>query len=221
MTRNSHKKPREKKQLSKYILTGIGVIIVIFACIFAIKTKPVQDALERTFGDNVKYQKEEYTRQRALAAKKYGSSSSSSTVAKEANKETKDTKKRSKTNYINYTVKPGDFLSTIASEYGTTTQELIDLNQLDSSSVDAGQVIKVPANKKVTSSNEATSTSTVSETKTSASQNTSNTNSSKTDYSETTTSTATSSPANTNTANASSPTDNSQSDADDTTNGAY
>ena len=54
--------------------------------------------------------------------------------------------KKNKGEYTTYTVKSGDYLSTIASKYGTTTQELMDLNDLASGTINPGQELKVPAN---------------------------------------------------------------------------
>ena len=105
-------------------------------------------------------QKAEYDKQRALAAKKYGSStkeeakasskadkasvkadpSQSSTVKKASASESSS----SNSNYGTYTVQSGDYLSTIAAKYNTTVQELIELNDLESSRVAAGETLKVP-----------------------------------------------------------------------------
>ena len=48
------------------------------------------------------------------------------------------------TNYSNYTITKGDNLSSIAREYNTTVQELMDINNLKSNLLSIGQVIKVP-----------------------------------------------------------------------------
>ena len=48
------------------------------------------------------------------------------------------------TNYSNYTITKGDNLYSIAREYNTTVQELMDINNLKSNLLSIGQVIKVP-----------------------------------------------------------------------------
>ena len=48
------------------------------------------------------------------------------------------------TNYSNYTITKGDNLYSIAREYNTTVQELMDINNLKSNLLNIGQVIKVP-----------------------------------------------------------------------------
>lgn len=57
-----------------------------------------------------------------------------------------DSDKRSSksVNYISHTVKKGEYLSKIASQYGTTAKELKRINNLKSDSVAVGQILKVP-----------------------------------------------------------------------------
>ena len=64
----------------------------------------------------------------------------------------KNNTKNNKTNnisYITYTVKSGDNLSTIASNYGMSTSELADLNNIESPyKIRIGQKLKIEYNKK-------------------------------------------------------------------------
>lgn len=46
--------------------------------------------------------------------------------------------------YINYTVKSGDSLYKIAQTYDTTVKELIDFNNLTSTTLSIGQILKIP-----------------------------------------------------------------------------
>lgn len=48
-------------------------------------------------------------------------------------------------NYINYSVKSGDNLSKIADNYGTTVNKLKELNNLKSSNLKIGQILKIPS----------------------------------------------------------------------------
>ena len=49
--------------------------------------------------------------------------------------------------YITYQVKRGDNLSDIARNYGLSTDELLSINQLNSSRIYPGQMLKIPANR--------------------------------------------------------------------------
>lgn len=76
-----------------------------------------------------------------VSSSSVASSSSESSVSSSSS-----STKKNKGEYTTYTVKSGDYLSTIASKYGTTTQELMDLNDLTSGTINPGQELKVPAN---------------------------------------------------------------------------
>lgn len=54
------------------------------------------------------------------------------------------------TNYITYTVKKGDNLYGIARAYGTTQQEIMNLNNLSSNLLSIGQTLRIPTNGQVT-----------------------------------------------------------------------
>ena len=54
------------------------------------------------------------------------------------------------TNYIMYTVKKGDNLYRIARSYGTTQQEIMNLNNLSSNLLSIGQTLRIPTNGQVT-----------------------------------------------------------------------
>lgn len=54
------------------------------------------------------------------------------------------------TNYITYTVKKGDNLYSIARAYGTTQQEIMNLNNLSSNLLSIGQTLRIPTNGQVT-----------------------------------------------------------------------
>lgn len=77
--------------------------------------------------------------------------SQSSTVKKASESE----RSNSNSNYGTYTVQSGDYLSTIAAKYNTTVQELIELNDLESSRVAAGVTLKVPMQEQQTSTRSA------------------------------------------------------------------
>nr|WP_275689078.1 LysM peptidoglycan-binding domain-containing protein [Ligilactobacillus ruminis] len=74
------------------------------------------------------------------------SSSAASSSSESSVSSSSSSTKKNKGEYTTYTVKSGDYLSTIASKYGTTTQELMDLNDLTSGTINPGQELKVPAN---------------------------------------------------------------------------
>ena len=148
-----HLHSKQKKMLKKFSWTILGLVVVIVAGIWAWKSPVVQSRVQASFGDNAAYQKKEYNRQRALAKKKYGQSESSvketkakapakKTTAKAAKSSTKKVTKSGK--YLTIVVKNGEFLSTIAEDYGTTVDELIELNDLESREISAGVQLKVP-----------------------------------------------------------------------------
>ena len=49
-------------------------------------------------------------------------------------------------NFINYTVRPGDTLYTLATRFGTTVNAIMTLNNLTSSALSIGQVLLIPNN---------------------------------------------------------------------------
>jgi membrane-bound lytic murein transglycosylase D len=54
------------------------------------------------------------------------------------------------TGYVNHRVRPGDTLSSLASRYHTTVRAIVELNQLKKKdSLRIGQLLKIPANKKI------------------------------------------------------------------------
>lgn len=66
-----------------------------------------------------------------------------------SNKTTTQNNKTNNISYITYTVKSGDNLSTIASNYGMSTSELADLNNIESPyKIKIGQKLKIEYNKK-------------------------------------------------------------------------
>ena len=66
-----------------------------------------------------------------------------------SNKTTTQDNKANNISYITYTVKSGDNLSTIASNYGMSTSELADLNNIESPyNIKIGQKLKIEYNKK-------------------------------------------------------------------------
>lgn len=66
-----------------------------------------------------------------------------------SNKTTTQNNKANNISYITYTVKSGDNLSTIASNYGMSTSELADLNNIESPyNIRIGQKLKIEYNKK-------------------------------------------------------------------------
>lgn len=153
--KNHHK----RKNTFKIIRAAVIVLVIAVICILGFKSDFVQGRLASSFGNNAEIQKREYNKQREIAKKKYGeykepkgdskkvssSSAASSSSASSVSSSSSSTKKN-KGEYTTYTVKSGDYLSTIASKYGTTTQELMDLNDLTSGTINPGQELKVPAN---------------------------------------------------------------------------
>lgn len=157
--KNHHK----RKNTFKIIRAAVIVLVIAVICILGFKSDFVQGRLASSFGNNAEIQKREYNKQREIAKKKYGeykepkddskkvSSSlkkTSSVVSSSsaASSSSSSSTKKNKGEYTTYTVKSGDYLSTIASKYGTTTQELMDLNDLTSGTINPGQELKVPAN---------------------------------------------------------------------------
>lgn len=157
--KNHHK----RKNTFKIIRAVVIVLVIAVICILGFKSDFVQGRLASSFGNNAEIQKREYNKQREIAKKKYGeykepkgdskkvSSSlkkTSSVVSSSsaASSSSSSSTKKNKGEYTTYTVKSGDYLSTIASKYGTTTQELMDLNDLTSGTINPGQELKVPAN---------------------------------------------------------------------------
>ncbi|WP_304652283.1 LysM peptidoglycan-binding domain-containing protein [uncultured Ligilactobacillus sp.] len=157
MTRKHHHDKHSRRGLALALKMGATVLVVLLVCIIAWKNETIHSRLVSAFGDNESLQKAEYDKQRALAAKKYGSStkeekkasskpdkvsvkvgSSQSSTVKASESE------RLSSNYGTYTVQSGDYLSTIATKYNTTVQELMELNDLESSRVAAGETLKVP-----------------------------------------------------------------------------
>lgn len=159
MTRKHHHSKHSRHSLALALKIGATVLVVLLVCVIAWRNETIHSRLVSAFGDNEKLQKAEYDKQRALAAKKYGSSSNEETKASsevkqapvKADTERASTAKkaseseRSSSNYGTYTVQSGDYLSTIATKYHTTVQELMELNDLESSQVAAGETLKVPA----------------------------------------------------------------------------
>lgn len=157
MRRKHHHGKHSRRGLALALKIGATMLVVLLICIIAWKNETIHSRLVSAFGDNERLQKVEYDKQRALAAKKYGSStkevpkasaktdkasvkantSQSSTVTNSASE-------RSSSKYGTYTVQEGDYLSTIATKYNTTVQELMELNALESSRVAAGETLKVP-----------------------------------------------------------------------------
>ena len=155
--KNHHK----RKNTFKIIRAVVIVLVIAVICILGFKSDFVQGRLASSFGNNAEIQKREYNKQREIAKKKYGeykepkgdskkvSSSlkktssvvSSSSVASSSSESSvsssSSSTKKNKGEYTTYTVKSG---------YGTTTQELMDLNDLTSGTINPGQELKVPAN---------------------------------------------------------------------------
>lgn len=164
--KNHHK----RKNTFKIIRAVVIVLVIAVICILGFKSDFVQGRLASSFGNNAEIQKREYNKQREIAKKKYGeykepkgdskkvssslkktssvvSSSSAAPSSSESSvSSSSSSTKKNKGEYTTYTVKSGDYLSTIASKYGTTTQELMDLNDLTSGTINPGQELKVPAN---------------------------------------------------------------------------
>lgn len=153
--KNHHK----RKNTFKIIRAVVIVLVIAVICILGFKSDFVQGRLASSFGNNAEIQKREYNKQREIAKKKYGeykepkgdskkvsSSSAASSSSESSVSSSSSSTKKNKGEYTTYTVKSGDYLSTIASKYGTTTQELMDLNDLTSGTINPGQELKVPAN---------------------------------------------------------------------------
>lgn len=153
--KNHHK----RKNTFKIIRAAVIVLVIAVICILGFKSDFVQGRLASSFGNNAEIQKREYNKQREIAKRKYGeykepkgdskkvsSSSVASSSSESSVSSSSSSTKKNKGEYTTYTVKSGDYLSTIASKYGTTTQELMDLNDLTSGTINPGQELKVPAN---------------------------------------------------------------------------
>lgn len=153
--KNHHK----RKNTFKIIRAAVIVLVIAVICILGFKRDFVQGRLASSFGNNAEIQKREYNKQREIAKRKYGeykepkgdskkvsSSSVASSSSESSVSSSSSSTKKNKGEYTTYTVKSGDYLSTIASKYGTTTQELMDLNDLTSGTINPGQELKVPAN---------------------------------------------------------------------------
>lgn len=72
MTRKHHRGKHSRRGLALKI--GATMLVVLLVCIVAWKNETIHSRLVSAFGDNERLQKVEYDKQRALAAKKYGSS---------------------------------------------------------------------------------------------------------------------------------------------------
>ena len=155
MTRKHHHGKHSRRGLALKI--GATMLVVLLVCIVAWKNETIHSRLVSAFGDNERLQKVEYDKQRALAAKKYGSSTKEVPKASaktdkasvkantsQSSTMTNSASERSSSKYGTYTVQEGDYLSTIATKYNTTVQELMELNALESSRVAAGETLKVP-----------------------------------------------------------------------------
>lgn len=156
---NRAKNHHKRKNTFKIIRAAVIVLVIAVICILGFKSDFVQGRLASSFGNNAEIQKREYNKQREIAKRKYGeykepkgdskkvsSSSVASSSSESSVSRSSSSTKENKGEYTTYTVKSGDYLSTIASKYGTTTQELMDLNDLTSGTINPGQELKVPAN---------------------------------------------------------------------------
>ncbi|MCR5748586.1 MAG: LysM peptidoglycan-binding domain-containing protein [Lactobacillus sp.] len=156
---NRAKNHHKRKNTFKIIRAAVIVLVIAVICILGFKSDFVQGRLASSFGNNAEIQKREYNKQREIAKKKYGeykepkgdsekvsSSSVASSSSESSVSRSSSSTKKNKGEYTTYTVKSGDYLSTIASKYRTTTQELMDLNNLTSGTINPGQELKVPAN---------------------------------------------------------------------------
>lgn len=157
MTRKHHHGKHSRRGLALALKIGATMLVVLLVCIVAWKNETIHSRLVSAFGDNERLQKVEYDKQRALAAKKYGSSTKEVPKASaktdkasvkantsQSSTMTNSASERSSSKYGTYTVQEGDYLSTIATKYNTTVQELMELNALESSRVAAGETLKVP-----------------------------------------------------------------------------
>lgn len=162
-----HVHSRRKKTLKKVGWTVLAVVILLAVGSWAWGSTLVQSRVQASFGNNAAYQKKEYDKQRALAKKKYGDTTENTAVVKEkptakesssASKTNSSTKKTaSDQKYIYITVKQGEYLSTIANNYNTTVDKLVELNDLESRDISAGVQLKVPANANTSTGNSADS----------------------------------------------------------------
>ena len=62
----------------------------------------------------------------------------------------KSTTLPSTSNYIEYVVKRGDNLYSIANKYGTTVSEIKNLNNLSTNNLSIGQTLKIPSDGQIT-----------------------------------------------------------------------
>lgn len=162
-----HVHSRRKKTLKKVGWIVLAVVIILAVGSWAWGSTLVQSRVQASFGNNAAYQKKEYDKQRALAKKKYGDTAKNTAVVKEkptakesssASKTNSSTKKTaSDQKYIYITVKQGEYLSTIANNYNTTVDKLVELNDLESRDISAGVQLKVPANGNTSTGNSADS----------------------------------------------------------------
>lgn len=199
-------KRRQKHKQNKGLKVGrqllLGLICVVLLSVFAWQNETIKSRMINIFGDNAKYQKEAYEKQKALAAKKYGpTKQSSQTSKKEATTSQKESsvsslkKSKKATKYVTYTVRSGDSLTEIATRYGTSVQELIKINDLPATGrVVAGEILKIPDNGKVSAETKAddpnTSVSTASQTNSSVSTDSSYDAQNETESEEETTATS-------------------------------
>ncbi|GAJ27290.1 hypothetical protein JCM15457_2265 [Liquorilactobacillus sucicola DSM 21376 = JCM 15457] len=151
----------------KKLIQGTAVaIIILLLGFFGWKNENIRARLNSSFSDNKSAQKAEYKKQQSIAREKYGTTKSSSqaektsvkssTVVKNSSSSDPDPDKAQKTQsessaskkkYGSYTVKYGDSLTIIAEKYHTTTTELMDLNKLDTGTINPGAKLIVPSMK--------------------------------------------------------------------------
>lgn len=161
---------KEYKKLVQYVAAIIIILLIIF---WGWKNGSIRARLNSSFSDNKSAQKAEYKKQQSLAQKKYGTvkktdqskakvdasstadkvsssgqDASQSVDKKQSKASGTDTKTKSKkTTYGSYTVKYGDSLTMIAAKYNTTTTELMNLNKLDTGTINPGTKLIVPSTK--------------------------------------------------------------------------
>lgn len=160
-----HVHSERKRALKKTSWTILAIIVLFAAGSWAWRTTLVQSRVQASFGNNASYQKREYNEQRALAKKKYGESTSvvgkksgQQKPATESRKGSSNKKTPGADKYVYITVKEGQYLSTVADEYNTTVDKLIELNNLDSRDISAGVHLKVPAHSNTSTDNSANDT---------------------------------------------------------------
>lgn len=161
-----HHKHKQNKGLKVGLQILIGVVCVVLLSILAWHNETIKSRMISTFGNTAKYQKEEYEKQKEIAAKKYGSSKAmvqvqKNTTSSKQEKYSESSKESSKTadRYITYTVRSGDSLTVIANRYGTSVQELIKINDLpETGRVATGEELKIPVTSQTSSTSEAQTT---------------------------------------------------------------